>query len=357
MTSSRASRCRSVRHRPASSQSRRRCRRTSTRRRTVTASFSTWRRLRGWGRRRCVLVVHGGQLPAEGRDSLARALDEAGDGRSLVRPRNEVVAAQRAEVPAAVVLEASAASLCVAAHLARGGGLGEAAVQLLTLAAVIVGAEAGDGLEPGRYPSTSLYTSARRVRACLEPSPVLLLTGIEAVSGTNTDSMRSEPPYDDSAKAEQPRPIATVRKTHSSFDVEQNVLPKRRPERVEVSSVSSPAPWTVRRGLVATQGTLNGQGSTRRGRRRRRRCVGADASDVFLVVERVAGADASDVFLVDVRSEQRRESVGVDPADRGEILGGLLGAVDQVGLALALDLAERGGGLPLVDALRVCERS
>ena len=74
----------------------------------------------------------------------------------------------------------------------------------------------------------------------MEPSPVLLLTGIEAASGTNTDSMRSETPYDDSAKAEQPRPIATVRKTHSSF-VEQN-LPKRKPERVEVGSVFSPAP-------------------------------------------------------------------------------------------------------------------
>ena len=132
-----------------------------------------------------------------------------------------------------MVLEASAASLCVAAHLARGGGLGEAAVQLLAFAAVIVGAEAGDGLEPGRFPGTILYTSARRVRACLEPSPVLLLTGIEAASGTNIDSMRSETPYDDSAKAEQPRPIATVRKMHSSFDVEQDVLPKRRPERVE----------------------------------------------------------------------------------------------------------------------------
>ena len=30
---------------------------------------------------------------------------------------------------------------------------------------------------------------------------------------------------------------------HSSFDVEQN-LPKRKPERVEVGSVFSPAPWT-----------------------------------------------------------------------------------------------------------------
>ena len=48
----------------------------------------------------------------------------------------------------------------------------------------------------------------------------------------------------------------------------------------------------------------------------------------------------------------RREPVGVDAADRGEVLGGLLGAVDQVGLAVALDLAEREGGLPLVDALR-----
>ena len=35
--------------------------------------------------------------------------------------------------------------------------------------------------------------------------------------------------------------------------------------------------------------------------------------------------------------------------------GGVLGAVDQIGLALALDLAERGGGRPLVDALRVGE--
>ena len=106
-----------------------------------------------------------------------------------------------------------------------------------------------------------------------------------------------------------------------------------------------------------------GQGSTRRRRRRRRRgdvdrrLAGADASEVFLVDRRLAGAlagaDVSEVFLVDVRSEQRRESVGVDAADRGEVLGGLLGAVDQVGLALALDLAERGGGLPLVDALRV----
>ena len=34
--------------------------------------------------------------------------------------------------------------------------------------------------------------------------------------------------------------------------------------------------------------------------------------------------------------------------DRGEVLGGRLGAVDQAGLVLA----ERGGGLPLVDALR-----
>jgi len=95
-------------------------------------------------------------------------------------------------------------------------------------------------------------------------------------------------------------------------------------------------------GGVATQGTLNGQGSTGRGRRRRRPGVGADASDVFLAAERVAGADASDVFLVDVRSEQRREPDGVDAADRGEVLAGPLGAVDQVGLALAV---------PLVDAL------
>ena len=93
---------------------------------------------------------------------------------------------------------------------------------------------------------------------------------------------------------------------------------------------------------------LNVQGSTRRRRHRRRRAV---------VDGRVAGADASEVFLGDVRSEQRREPVGVDAADRGEVLGGSFGAVDQVGLALALDLAERGGGLPLVDALCVtCSR-
>ena len=80
---------------------------------------------------------------------------------------------------------------------------------------------------------------ARSLRA-----PVLLLTGIEAASGTNTDSRSSEEtppePYEESAKAEQPRPTTTVRKTHSSF-VEQN-LPKRKPERVEVGSVFSPAP-------------------------------------------------------------------------------------------------------------------
>ena len=89
------------------------------------------------------------------------------------------------------------------------------------------------------------------------------------------------------------------------------------------------------------QGALNGQGGTRRGRGRRwrgvvdgrlagadasevflvdRRLAGADASEVFLVVERVAGADDGEVFLVDVRSEQRREPVGVDAADRGEVL-------------------------------------
>ena len=100
----------------------------------------------------------------------------------------------------------------------------------------------------------------------------------------------------------------------------------------------------VRTRVRHEQCALHGQGSTHRGRRRRRRGV---------VDERVAGADASEVFLVDVRSEQGREAVGVDAADRGEALGGHLGAVDQVGLALALDLAERGGGPPLVDALRV----
>ena len=68
------------------------------------------------------------------------------------------------------------------------------------------------------------------------------LTGIAAASGTNTDSRSSETPperYEESAKAEQPRPTTTVRKTHSSF-VEQN-LPKRKPESVEVGSVSSTA--------------------------------------------------------------------------------------------------------------------
>ena len=57
---------------------------------------------------------------------------------------------------------------------------------------------------------------------------------------------------------------------------------------------------------------------------------------------------------------RRRESRGTF----GDAVGGrrwvhrsgVLGAVDQAGLALALDLAERGGGRPLVDALRVCER-
>jgi len=68
------------------------------------------------------------------------------------------------------------------------------------------------------------------------------LTGIAAASGTNTDSRSSETPpepYEESAKAEQPRPTTTVRKTHSVF-VEQN-LPKRKPESVEVGSVSSTA--------------------------------------------------------------------------------------------------------------------
>jgi len=85
-----------------------------------------------------------------------------------------------------------------------------------------------------------------------------LLTGIAAVSGTDTASRRSETPpepYDDSAMAEQPRPTTTVRKTQSSF-VEHN-LPKRRPERDEVGSVSATAPWTVgRRFVTSRQGEL-----------------------------------------------------------------------------------------------------
>ena len=73
----------------------------------------------------------------------------------------------------------------------------------------------------------------RRVRACwvsIGRAPVL--TGIAAVSGTDTASRSSETPpepYEDRAKAEQPRPITAVKKMHSSF-VEQNV-PKRKPER------------------------------------------------------------------------------------------------------------------------------
>ena len=174
-----------------------------------------------------------------------------------------------------------------------------------------------------------------------------------AASGTSTDWRSSETPpepYEESAKAEQPRPITTETTMHS--DLDEQILPKREPERVEIGSVFSPAPpWQCGRGFVTSrQGALNGQGGTRRGRRQRRRGVvdrrlaGADASEVFLVDRRLAGADDSgEVFLVDVRSEQRRKPVGVDAADRGEVLGGLLGAVDQVG---------RGGGLPLVDALR-----
>ena len=81
---------------------------------------------------------------------------------------------------------------------------------------------------------------------------------------------------------------------------------------------------------------------------RPRRICGTSCYSSSLSSNALPGADASDVFLVDVRSEQLREPVGVDAADRGEVLGGRLGAVDQAGLALA----ERGGGLPLVDALR-----
>ena len=103
---------------------------------------------------------------------------------------------------------------------------------------------------------STTYVSGVSVYRLQRGRQAIALTGIEAASGTKTASRSSEEtppePYEESAKAEQPRPTTTVRKTHSSF-VEQN-LPKRRPERVEVGSVSSTAPWTVRRGLVAMQG-------------------------------------------------------------------------------------------------------
>ena len=70
-----------------------------------------------------------------------------------------------------------------------------------------------------------------------QPREAIALTGIAAASGTSTETPPE--PYEESAKAEQPRPTTTVRKTHSSF-VEQN-LPKRKPESVEVGSVSSTA--------------------------------------------------------------------------------------------------------------------
>mmetsp|Transcript_16522 Transcript_16522/g.47672 ORF Transcript_16522/g.47672 Transcript_16522/m.47672 type:complete len:262 (+) Transcript_16522:681-1466(+) len=95
-----------------------------------------------------------------------------------------------------------------------------------------------------------------------------------------------------------------------------------------------------------------GDGALRRGGRgrlgvgRRARVCGRRRGSAGRLGRRLAtNGFASDVFLVDLRSEQLREPVGVDAADRGEVLGGL-GAVDQVGLALA----ERGEGLPLVDA-------
>ena len=83
----------------------------------------------------------------------------------------------------------------------------------------------------------------------------MALTGIAL--GRNTfDSRCSETPpepCEESAKAEQPRPITMVKMRHSSFD-EQNLpfgepnMPKPKPERepkperVEVGSVFSPAP-------------------------------------------------------------------------------------------------------------------
>ena len=61
----------------------------------------------------------------------------------------------------------------------------------------------------------------RRNRACWEPlRSILLLTGIATASGTDTASRSSETrvePYEDRAKAEQPKPIATEKKKHSSF--------------------------------------------------------------------------------------------------------------------------------------------
>ena len=50
--------------------------------------------------------------------------------------------------------------------------------------------------------------------------------------------------------------------------------------------------------------------------------------------------------------DRRRRLAAARDQRRWVNWGGVLGAVDQVGLALALGLAEQGGGLPLVDALR-----
>ena len=93
-------------------------------------------------------------------------------------------------------------------------------------------------------------------------------------------------------------------------------------------------PWNSEHRVSHEQDAPKQQGSTRRHGRDRR--LGA--------ATRLAGANAAE-DLVAVRSEQG-EAVG---ADRG----GVLGAVDEVGLALSLTLVAREGGLPLVDALHV----
>ena len=80
------------------------------------------------------------------------------------------------------------------------------------------------------------------------------------MSGTNTDSRSSETPpepYEDGAKAEQPRPTTTEKKMHSSL-VEQN-LPKRKPERVEVGSVSCTVLQMYGPGLVTSRARCTGK--------------------------------------------------------------------------------------------------
>ena len=101
------------------------------------------------------------------------------------------------------------------------------------------------------------YTRERESGRAWSQSPVLLLL---AVSGTNTDSRSSETPpepYEDGAKAEQPRPTTTEKKMHSSL-VEQN-LPKRKPERVEVGSVSCTVLQMYGPGLVTSRARCTGK--------------------------------------------------------------------------------------------------